>query len=54
MGSLSLTFTYILVAMFASISSFISTILSNPYLMIGVVLMIIGAGVSFLKRLNRV
>lgn len=36
------------------IGDFISLIIANPYLMIGVSLMLIGAGVSFLKRLIRV
>lgn len=37
-----------------SLVSFTQTILDYPYLMIGLSLMLIGAGVSFLKRLIRV
>lgn len=37
-----------------SIVSFVNFIISQPYLLIGLVLMLIGVAVSFLKRLIRV
>lgn len=48
------TLSEVLEVIITSMTSFIELIISQPYLLIGVVLMLIGAAVSFLKRLIRV
>lgn len=54
MDTLFSTMASMFEAVFSSLGAFLNLIVANPYLLIGVSLMLIGAGVSFLKRLIRV